>query len=437
MMRSCISLLAEKEGQPTHTVTECSGRFRSRLVCSGRESSQGLVLPAECYYSWSTFTTPGEEPTMQIETFQMERWQSLHEHDVEINLSDSGAHPRSLSDLFEPGEIALEGLALGYSPTRGTPELRRAIAALYPGASADNVLVTNGGAEANFVTIWGLVSAGDEVVVMRPNYGQIEGIVRGLGAEVVPWELRPDWQAGRWRADVDALEERVTDGTKLIAICHPDNPTGARLCPDEIAAIAVIADRHGAWVLVDEIYLGLELDGQETITSWGAGSRWIISNSLSKAYGMPGLRLGWLLGPPETIKELWALRDYTTIAPGSYSDRIASAVLAPEVRSKLLAMNCQALAGTLAIASAWVDEHDFLRAIAPQAGAMFFVEYDAPIGSLELAERLKDEQSVLVVPGAHFNMEGWLRIGIGSPEESLRRGLDRIARVLASTLEKS
>lgn len=374
---------------------------------------------------------------MQIETFQMERWQSLYEHDVEINLSDSGAHPKSLGEIFEPGEIALEGLPLGYSQTCGTPELRAAIAALYPDASADNVLVTNGGAEANFVTIWGLVSAGDEVVVMRPNYGQVEGIARGLGATVVPWELRPDWQAGRWSADISALAERVNDSTKLIAICHPDNPTGARLSGDEIAAIATIAERHGAWVLVDEIYLGLDLDGEETITSWGVGDRWIISNSLSKAYGMPGLRLGWLLGPQETIEELWALRDYTTIAPGSYSDRIASAVLAPEVRSKLLAMNGQALAGTLAIASAWVDQHDFLRAIAPQAGAMFFVEYDAPIGSLELAERLKNEQSVLVVPGAHFGMEGWLRIGIGSPEEVLRQGLDRITSMLASTLLKS
>ncbi len=173
-----------------------------------------------------------EELAMQIEPFEMERMQSTWENQVEINLSESGVHPMRLAELLDdPGERAgLFAQLLCYTQTNGTPRLRDEIAALYPGASRDHVQVTNGGAEANFVATWRLVEPGDEVVVMVPNYMQTWGLARAFAgrASVREWPL-VERRGLRWAPDIDALARLVTPKTRLVLICNPNNPTGARL----------------------------------------------------------------------------------------------------------------------------------------------------------------------------------------------------------------
>lgn len=373
---------------------------------------------------------------MRIEPFVMERWQSLNEHDVEINLSDSGVHPLSLREFLDDPDFIAEVFdqRLVYTHSNGTPELRRRIAALYahgPGATPENVEVVNGGAEANLITIWSLVEPGDEVVVMVPNYGQIRGLARGFGAQVKEWWLRPDFEQRRWVADLDELEALVTERTKLIAICTPNNPTGRRLSAAELDGICRIAERHGAWILSDEIYIGSDLDGETTPTIWGRYDRTVVTNSLSKAYGLPGLRLGWIVAPAETAADFWMHHDYTTISPGALSDLVATRALHPEHRERLLARTRAHLGSTYARIAAWLDRHaESLRYIPPDAGAMLYLHYDHPIGSLELVERLRVEKSVLVVPGDHYDMDGWLRIGFGGEAEELEAGLQRVHELL-------
>lgn len=154
---------------------------------------------------------------MKIEPFSMERWQSENEHQVELNLSDSGAHPYTLRELLGDDPAILDALhdeRLIYTQTNGTPELRQRIADLYPATTIDNVLVCNGGAEANLVTAWSLVEPGDQVVMMIPNYMQLWGLFRSLDVEVRGWSLRPDFAGNRWVVDFDALEELVTPGPR-------------------------------------------------------------------------------------------------------------------------------------------------------------------------------------------------------------------------------
>ena len=140
---------------------------------------------------------------MKLEVFEMERFQSVWENRTAYNLSESGVHPMSVEELLEPGDrAALLRQRLVYVQTNGSPALRQTIAALYPGATADNVVVGNGTAEANYISIWRLIEPGDEVVMMLPNYMQIWGIVRGQGAGVVPWRLREE---NDWAPDVDEL----------------------------------------------------------------------------------------------------------------------------------------------------------------------------------------------------------------------------------------
>lgn len=372
---------------------------------------------------------------MQFEPFLMERYQSTHEYHVEINLSDSGVHPMTLRELgLAPEE--LEGLLderLVYTQTNGTPKLRTRIAGLYPGAGPEHVEVTNGGAEANFLAVWTLAGAGDEVVVQLPNYMQVFGLARAMGATVRGWNMRADFDAGRWQFDLDELAALVTSRTKLICLCNPNNPTGARMDAQTLDGIARIADRHGAWILCDEIYRGSDLDDEETPTMWGRSERVIITNSLSKSYGLPGLRLGWAVAPPDMAEELWTRNDYTTIAPGALSDRIATYVLSPAISESVLARTRTLLSANLRLITGWLDQRtETLDYIAPHAGAMLFLRYAAKINSTELAERLRIEKSVLLVPGDHYGMDGWLRIGFGGETEHIETGLGRVHEMLAS-----
>jgi aspartate/methionine/tyrosine aminotransferase len=371
---------------------------------------------------------------MRLEQFDMERMQSTFENLVEFNLSESGVRPLTPRELIEDA-AGLDGLLdqpLVYSQSNGTIELRSAIAALYPGAGIDHVEVTNGGSEANFITTFRLIEPGDEVVMLVPNYMQTWGLARAFGATIREWRFIEDRAAGRWRVDLAALEALVNAKTRMIVICNPNNPTGARLTASDLDGIARIADRHGAWILSDEVYRGAEIDGQETASMWGRSDRAIITSGLSKAYGLPGLRIGWIVAPPPLVAAFWSYHDYVTIAPGALSDRLARVALAPARRARLLERTRTILRTNLPLIEDWLRAAGGFAWIAPEAGAIVYVRYGHAINSTALAHRVREEKSVLIVPGDHFGMDGYLRLGFGEPPAYNRTGLDRLREVLAS-----
>jgi len=371
---------------------------------------------------------------MKLEQFAMERMQSTYENLVEFNLSESGVRPLTPRELIADA-AGLDGLLdqpLVYSQSNGTIELRQAIASMYPGAGIEHIEVTNGGSEANFITTFNLIEKGDEVVMLVPNYMQTWGLSRAFGGTIREWRLIEDHDAGRWRVDLSALEVLVTPRTKMIVICNPNNPTGARLTAADLDAIARIADQHGAWILSDEVYRGAEIDGVETASMWGRSPKAIITSGLSKAYGLPGLRIGWIAGPPSLIASFWSYHDYVTIAPGALSDRLARIALQPVRRAQLFERTRAILRRNLPLIEAWLTEAGGFRWIRPEAGAIVYVRYDHPIDSLTLVNRLREEKSVLIVPGAHFGMDGYLRLGFGEPPEYNRAGLDRLKELLLS-----
>jgi aspartate/methionine/tyrosine aminotransferase len=375
---------------------------------------------------------------MKLEPFAMERMQSTYENQVEFNLSESGVHPLRLGDLVDDAGTrdALMNEALRYTQSNGTPALRSLIAAHYDGATVDHVQVTNGGAEANYITTWNLVEPGDEIVFMVPNYMQTWGLARAFGATVREWPLttvtRADGTLG-WRMDLDGLASLVSARTKLIVICNPNNPTGARFNSEDLDRIAALAARHGAWILADEIYRGAERDGRETPTMWGRSDRVVVTSGLSKAYGLPGLRIGWVVGPPSLIASLWSYHDYTTISPGALSDVLARHALDPARRGTILARTRRILNENFPLIEGWLAAHGSLFTYAPpDAGAIVYVQYHHAINSTALVQRLRQEKSVLIVPGDHFGMDGFLRIGYGDEPGYLREGLDRLHDLLVT-----
>jgi hypothetical protein len=363
----------------------------------------------------------------------MERMQSTYENLVDYNLSESGVHPMRLEELVEdPADRdGLMAQELVYPQSNGTVELRERVAAMYPGATADHVEVTNGGSEANFVTMWHLVEPGAEVVSMVPNYGQTLGLAEAFGGTLKAWPLRLSADGTRWHIDIDHLRSLVTARTRLIILCNPNNPTGARIPAADLDAICAVAGSVGAWVLSDEIYRGAELDGIETPSVWGRYDRVIITSGLSKAYGLPGLRIGWIVSAPQMVATTWGYHDYTTIGPGTLSDRLARIALQPAMRAKILARTRRILQTNLPVITGWLDAHAqrFSYAL-PEAGAIVYMKYHDAINSTELVDRLRVEKSLLIVPGDHFGMDGYLRIGFGSETRYLRDGLDRLDHLL-------
>jgi aspartate/methionine/tyrosine aminotransferase len=370
---------------------------------------------------------------MKIETFLMERMQSTWENRVDYNLSESGVHPMYLGEILREVPESTEQLLkqeLGYPQSNGTPELRQAIANLYRGATPDNVLVTNGTSEANFLCIWNLVDPDDEVLLMLPNYMQIWGIARAFRGNVKTFQLREEKQ---WHIDFQELERLATKRTKLVVVCNPNNPTGAVLTETEMDRLIDIARNSDAWLLADEVYQGAERQIDRTPSFWGRYEKAIITNGLSKAYGLPGLRIGWVVAPPELIAQLWSYHDYTTIGAGMMSNFLAAIALSPGVREKILGRTRKILQNNYPILETWIGNHaDLFSMIEPQAGAIAYFRYNLPVNSTQLVEKLRDEKSVLVVPGDHFGMGRYLRIGYGSPAEYLTAGLDRTADLLRS-----
>lgn len=366
---------------------------------------------------------------MKFETFELERIQSLYENTVQYNLTESGIHPFTARELLSNAEIeTLLDLRLGYGQTNGSMELRNAISQHYRGADMDNVLVTNGSAESNFTFAWSNIQAGDEVVIMLPNYMQIWGIARYLGARVKPFYLKENLN---WAPDIDELKQLVGPRTKMICLCNPNNPTGAILDDNAMDAIVEIARVNDALLHVDEIYRGAELEGQETPTFYGLYDNVIVTMSLSKSYSLPGLRMGWLVGPKGLMEKGWAHHDYTSISTTIVSQYVATQVLQPERRKKVLSRGRKLLRENLDAFQKWVDTHaELFHFIPPRAGGMAFMRYNMGINSTELSDKLRLEKSVFIIPGDCFGMDHYLRIGIGGEKGHLLAGLERIDEAL-------
>jgi len=366
--------------------------------------------------------------------FELERVMSIWENRVEYNISESGVHPMNIHELVEDGQLIEELLTteIGYVQTNGTIELRERIAALYPGANPDNVLVTVGAAQANYTTILTVLEPGDEMVIMLPNYMQIWGVAKNFGLRPKSFSLKEELE---WGIDLDELDRTVSNKTKLIAICNPNNPTGHIMSIDEMDAVVNAADRVGAWLLADEVYAGAErVTDEVTPTFWGRYDRVLAVNSLSKAYGLPGLRIGWVVAPTETAEEIWARQDYITICTTMLSNKLASYALSPEIRPGILDRTRKYIRKGYGNFERWCNEHeDLFSLVPPQAAAIAFIRYHRDINSSELVRRLINEQATFVVPGDHFGMDHYLRISFGLADDYVNEGLRRLHQVFTSS----
>lgn len=377
---------------------------------------------------------------MAYETFTLERWMTTWELDVDCDIAESGILPLSLDDVYHyiPSDAGaqlerdLHTLTLGYSEARGSIELRTALADTYHRATPEDILVTTGAIEANFLLFNTLLEPGDHVVAVSPAYQQLHSVPRALGAEVDLWSVVQD---DGFRYDLDQLRALVRDDTKLIVINTPHNPTGAMMNASELAEVIAIAEKVGAWVLSDEAYRWLEHPGGDSLPAplHDSYERAVSVGTLSKPFGLPGLRIGWFAANAEIVQKAWGIRDYVSLSPAKMSDRIATTVI--RHRDLILPRNGQIIADNLAEASAFFERNaDITSWTPPKAGLLAMLKYDLSIPSAELADKLASEARVMLAPGSTFGIENHLRIGVGQRQDIFAEGLRRTERLLRSLI---
>jgi len=371
---------------------------------------------------------------MKIETFEMERMQSTWENLVEYDMSESGIMPLTLNQLVEMGLDMgpLMDVPLGYSQSNGTPQLKELLTKLYPGAAQENIEVTNGTSEANYLIALSQLRQGDQFALELPNYMQMWGVPRGLGAEVKTFHLRLD---ADWEPDWAEFDQAVNEKTRLVYVSHPNNPTGKVISDGAMKRIVKRCEQAGAYLISDEVYLGAEIDRPRTKSFWGMSDKVIVTSGLSKAYGIPGIRVGWIIGPAEVVYDCWTQHDYITIGPNKLSDFMARVAVTAENRQKCYARTRQVLRGNLPILAEWVAGFGGKLAFRPpDAGAIALIKYQADIPSVELVERIRTKQSTLIVPGAHFGLEGCVRVWMGGKPEFITEGYRRVGEELRRVL---
>ncbi|WP_231185138.1 aminotransferase class I/II-fold pyridoxal phosphate-dependent enzyme [Haladaptatus sp. DYF46] len=368
---------------------------------------------------------------MNIEPFGLERWFAEYEHEADIMLAESGI--RSLDvDRFDldPGE-------LGYViPTNGNPEFRAEVGERY-GRSEDEVLFTCGTQEANFLAFLSLLDddgravGGDaasssraqsaHAVVVTPTYQALHAVPESMG-EVNRVSLEPP----EWELDVDAVADAIRDETDVIVLNNPNNPTGRYHPQEKVEALYDLAEDAGAYLLCDEVYRLLSPDPVDPVASMGEYG--ISTTSLTKAYGLAGLRFGWLVGAEEVVNGAWEWKDYTTISPGIIDQHVARQALG-EHEDDILAENRELAASNRDRVREFVDEYG-LEWYDPVGVNGFVRISDGFEDGEEFCRGVVEEESVVLAPGNLFGFDRYFRIGFGLPAEELEDGLGRVESFL-------
>lgn len=377
---------------------------------------------------------------MNIAPFALERWMTAHELRVKYDIAESGIFPLSIRDLlaYEPPDQRehtwnhLLDMRLGYSEACGTHQLRTALARTYADCGPDSILVTTGAIEANFLLFSVLLNAGDHVIAPYPAYQQLYSVPQALGCDVSLWKVGPE---NNFRYDISELEKLITPKTRLVVVNTPHNPTGAVLSSEEAARVYALAESVNAMVLCDEAYRWLEMPGGEDLSPpmFDRGPAGISVGTLSKPFGLPGLRIGWLTASEDLVARCWAMRDYISLSPGKLNDALA--VLALKHRDRIIERNRAIIASNLAATEGWIARHPgTLSWRPPRGGLVALLRYELDIPSLELANTLAEEYSTMLAPGAAFGYENHLRIGIGQDPPIFAAGLEQASLCFAGLM---
>lgn len=368
---------------------------------------------------------------MDIHAFGVEEWLNVWENDAIYDIAGSSIASLTLEEILAIGqpdkETVLRELLekkMNYGWIEGSPEFKNEVAKLYQTVQPSQILQTNGATGANLLALYALIEPGDHVVSLYPTYQQLYDIPRSFGAEVSLWQIHEE---DNWLPSIEELRSLVRPTTKMICINNANNPTGAIMDRDFLEKVVEIAAEVGAYILSDEVYKPLEegLDVPAIVDLYDKG---ISTNSLSKTYSVPGVRVGWVVANEEVTELFRKYRDYTMICAGVFDDYVATHVL--KNKEAILARNQAIVHENLEIVKEWVAEEPRVSLVVPRHVSTSFIHLDIPEEIEAFCIRLLKEAGVLLVPGNRFDMPGYARLGYCTKTDILKKGLKKLSQFL-------
>ncbi len=372
---------------------------------------------------------------MRWSPFKLERYFARWEFAVDHVLCASDCESMAVAELLalEPGAVdRLQALGLGYTESAGAPELREAIAQVYATIAPEDVLVHSGAEEAIFVFMHAALGAGDHIVVHWPCYQSLAEIARGLGCEVTLWKA--DASRG-WALDPDDLPHLLRPNTRVVIVNSPHNPTGYQMPEAHFRAIAAVAEQHGCLLFSDEVYRESEYASADRLpAACDLNASAVSLGVMSKTYGLPGLRIGWVATHNAALLQRMAeLKDYTTICNAAPSEFLAAVAL--RHRRTLVDRTVALLRQNLDVLDVFMREHASTFAWQPPiAGPIAFpglTGHAASVGAEAFCEWLVHETGVLLLPGTVYDVPNHVRIGFG--RRDLPEALAKAARALLTS----
>lgn len=346
---------------------------------------------------------------------------------IRNNLSESSIRDRSLSDLG----LTIPDLTLLYGEHRGSPALRALIVADSPAMGAADVLITSGAAAALFIASTALLGPSDHLVVVRPNYATCLETPRAVGCSISLIDLM--FEEG-FRLDFEKLAAAITPRTKLVSVTYPHNPSGVMLDEDQLRGLVALTSEKRCYLLVDETYRDLSHEGRLPLAA-SLAPHVISVSSLSKAYGIPGIRIGWLVTRDPHLQEVFlAAKEQISICGSVIDEWIAEQVLAR--RGEILEPILGEMRARRKLIGEWIDGEPLLEWVAPRGGVVCFphMRSEPPGGTAAFYRRLLEKYGTYVGPGHWFEMpDRFFRLGYGWPTRpELEAGIAAISQALRS-----
>jgi aspartate/methionine/tyrosine aminotransferase len=362
---------------------------------------------------------------VQINPFAIERFYERWEFRAELMLSSSDCESHAVADLLalEPdAEERLRGLRLGYTEVAGSPELRAAVAGRYEGLEEADVLTLAAAEEGIFIAYHALLGPGDRAVVEAPCYSSAIEVARSAGAAVSLWQRSHD---DGWAYDLDALERLLRPDTRLIYINSPHNPTGSQMPKAVFERIVELAEERSIVLFSDEVYRGLEHDPADRLPAACEMYEHAVSlGTVSKAYGLPGLRIGWLASRDRTLLDrIRELKLYTTICSSAPSELLVA--LGLRHGERLVERSRQLILANLPLIDAFIERHgELFEWVRPTAGPIGFPRVGGDFDVEAWCEQTAELSGVLLLPGAVYDQPRHVRLGFG--RENLPQAVERL-----------
>lgn len=363
---------------------------------------------------------------MWFKRMPLEIWFNKFQYEIEYDIGESAIAFKTLDEL----DIDLGNIPLRYGFHKGRPELREVIAKDYHNVTPEHVLVTNGASEGLFELAATLLKPGDHVVLEHPNYASNYEVPRSLNCEVDLLNLRFD---NAFKPDINKLEELMKPETKLVSLTHPNNPTGSMITKDVLEDIVKLIENYNTHLLFDETYRQLKL-GQQLPTAASLSSKAVSISSMSKTYGLPGIRIGWMASQDKSlIDSILATREQVTICNSALSESIALEVLSK--KEDLLNGVRDHVKRNFQLLSNWIKDQPNLEWVRPEAGVVSFPRIKPDLSSEYLLKnvykRLIKEYETFVIPGHCFEKDDeFFRLGFGGKKKELQVGLQNLSKIL-------